>query len=99
MFVLGVNEDKYTSGHQHRFNAYCTTNCLAPLVKVINDRFGIIEGLMTTVNAMTATQKTANGPSAKDWCGGQAPLPTLFRLLYVYWCGQGRRQGDPQPEW
>lgn len=65
MFVLGVNEDKYTKDLTVVSNASCTTNCLAPLVKVINDKFGIVEGLMTTVHATTATQKTVDGPSNK----------------------------------
>jgi len=72
MFVVGVNEDKYTSDINIVSNASCTTNCLAPLAKIINDNFGIIEGLMTTVHAITATQKTVDGPSAKDWRGGRA---------------------------
>nr|AHB86970.1 glyceraldehyde 3-phosphate dehydrogenase [Sedum alfredii] len=72
MFVVGVNEKEYTSDIDIVSNASCTTNCLAPLAKVINDRFGIVEGLMTTVHAMTATQKTVDGPSMKDWRGGRA---------------------------
>lgn len=71
MFVMGVNNDKYTSDMQVVSNASCTTNCLAPLAKVIHDNFGIIEGLMTTVHATTATQKTVDGPSKKDWRGGR----------------------------
>ncbi len=71
MFVMGVNQDKYTSDMKVVSNASCTTNCLAPLAKVINDKFGIVEGLMTTVHATTATQKTVDGPSAKDWRGGR----------------------------
>ena len=71
MFVMGVNNDKYTSDMKVVSNASCTTNCLAPLAKVINDKFGIIEGLMTTVHATTATQKTVDGPSKKDWRGGR----------------------------
>nr|P17878.1 RecName: Full=Glyceraldehyde-3-phosphate dehydrogenase, cytosolic [Mesembryanthemum crystallinum]AAA33031.1 NAD-glyceraldehyde-3-phosphate dehydrogenase [Mesembryanthemum crystallinum]AAA33033.1 glyceraldehyde-3-phosphate dehydrogenase (EC 1.2.1.12) [Mesembryanthemum crystallinum] len=72
MFVVGVNEHEYKSDLNIVSNASCTTNCLAPLAKVINDRFGIVEGLMTTVHAMTATQKTVDGPSMKDWRGGRA---------------------------
>merc|ERR1719225_2502862 len=69
MFVMGVNQDKYQSDMTVVSNASCTTNCLAPLAKVINDNFGILEGLMTTVHATTATQKTVDGPSGKDWRG------------------------------
>jgi glyceraldehyde 3-phosphate dehydrogenase len=72
MFVMGVNECKYSKEMNVVSNASCTTNCLAPLAKVINDNFGIVEGLMTTVHATTATQKTVDGPSAKDWRGGRA---------------------------
>jgi glyceraldehyde 3-phosphate dehydrogenase len=72
MFVMGVNNDKYTSDMKVVSNASCTTNCLAPLAKVINDNFGIVEGLMTTVHSTTATQKTVDGPSKKDWRGGRA---------------------------
>jgi glyceraldehyde 3-phosphate dehydrogenase len=71
MFVMGVNHDKYTSDMNFVSNASCTTNCLAPIAKVLNDNFGIVEGLMTTVHATTATQKTVDGPSAKDWRGGR----------------------------
>jgi glyceraldehyde 3-phosphate dehydrogenase len=70
MFVMGVNNTTY-KGQDIISNASCTTNCLAPLAKVINDNFGIVEGLMTTVHAVTATQKTVDSPSAKDWRGGR----------------------------
>ncbi|KAA6316024.1 Glyceraldehyde-3-phosphate dehydrogenase A [termite gut metagenome] len=70
MFVCGVNLDIY-KGQQIVSNASCTTNCLAPVAKVLNDKFGITEGLMTTIHATTATQKTVDGPSAKDWRGGR----------------------------
>ena len=72
MFVMGVNNDEYTSDMDIVSNASCTTNCLAPLAKVVNDNFGIVEGLMTTVHSVTATQKTVDGPSKKDWRGGRA---------------------------
>ncbi|KAI8545034.1 hypothetical protein RHMOL_Rhmol07G0011900 [Rhododendron molle] len=72
MFVMGVNEKDYKPDIDIVCNASCTTNCLAPLAKVINDRFGIVEGLMTTVHSITATQKTIDGPSSKDWRGGRA---------------------------
>merc|ERR1712196_136898 len=71
MFVMGVNHTEYTPDITVLSNASCTTNCLAPLAKVINDKFGIVEGLMTTVHATTATQKTVDGPSMKDWRGGR----------------------------
>lgn len=71
MFVMGVNNKEYTNDMTFVSNASCTTNCLAPVAKVLNDKFGIIEGLMTTVHATTATQKTVDGPSLKDWRGGR----------------------------
>ncbi|MBN2852274.1 MAG: type I glyceraldehyde-3-phosphate dehydrogenase [Clostridia bacterium] len=72
MFVMGVNEKTYSKDMTVVSNASCTTNCLAPLAKVVNDNFGIVEGLMTTVHSTTATQKTVDGPSKKDWRGGRA---------------------------
>jgi len=71
MFVMGVNHTSYKKDMNFVSNASCTTNCLAPIAKVLNDNFGILEGLMTTVHATTATQKTVDGPSAKDWRGGR----------------------------
>jgi glyceraldehyde 3-phosphate dehydrogenase len=78
MFVMGVNQEKYTKDMVVVSNASCTTNCLAPLAKVINDNFGILEGLMTTVHATTATQKTVDGPSNKDWRGGRAAAGNII---------------------
>ena len=78
MFVMGVNNDKYTKDLKVVSNASCTTNCLAPLAKVINDKFGIVEGLMTTVHSTTATQKTVDGPSKKDWRGGRAASANII---------------------
>ena len=72
MYVVGVNHKTYSKGEQFVSNASCTTNCLAPIAKVLNDKFGIVEALMTTVHSTTATQKTVDGPSAKDWRGGRA---------------------------
>ncbi len=77
MFVYGVNSDKY-AGQDIISNASCTTNCLAPLAKVIDDNFGIVKGLMTTVHAATATQKTVDGPSQKDWRGGRGILENII---------------------
>jgi glyceraldehyde 3-phosphate dehydrogenase len=71
MFVMGVNQDAYSNDMDFISNASCTTNCLAPVAKVLNDNFEIVEGLMTTVHATTATQKTVDGPSMKDWRGGR----------------------------
>jgi glyceraldehyde 3-phosphate dehydrogenase len=77
MFVCGVNTDSY-AGEEIVSNASCTTNCLAPIAKVLNDRFGIEKGLMTTIHAATATQKTVDGPSKKDWRGGRGILENLI---------------------
>ena len=77
MFVCGVNENTY-AGQQFVSNASCTTNCLAPIAKVLHDNFGIVEGLMTTVHSTTATQKTVDGPSMKDWRGGRAAAGNII---------------------
>jgi len=78
MYVMGVNEETYKSDVEVISNASCTTNCLAPLAKVINDNFTIIEGLMTTIHSYTATQKTVDGPSAKDWRGGRTAAQNII---------------------
>lgn len=78
MFVCGVNLDKYTKDIDVLSNASCTTNCLAPLAKVINDKYGIIEGLMTTIHSYTATQKTVDAPSSKDWRGGRTAAQNII---------------------
>ena len=90
MFVVGVNQDKYTSDMKFVSNASCTTNCLAPIAKVLNDSFGIADGLMTTVHSTTATQKTVDGVSLKDWRGRFRQHHSLLHRR----C-QGRGQGDP----
>jgi len=77
MFVMGVNQDKY-DGQAIVSNASCTTNCLAPIAKVLNDKWGIADGLMTTVHATTATQKPVDGPSAKDWRGGRGASQNII---------------------
>ena len=78
MFVCGVNLDAYTPDMKFVSNASCTTNCLAPIAKVLNDNFGITDGLMTTVHSTTATQKTVDGPSMKDWRGGRAAAGNII---------------------
>jgi glyceraldehyde 3-phosphate dehydrogenase len=78
MFVYGVNHKNYTKDLDIISNASCTTNCLAPVTKVLHDNFGIVEGLMTTIHATTATQKTVDGPSAKDWRGGRAAAGNII---------------------
>ena len=81
MFVCGVNTDSYVKGTQFVSNASCTTNCLAPIAKVLHDAFGITDGLMTTVHSTTATQKTVDGPSVKDWRGGRAASGNIIPSL------------------
>ena len=78
MFVMGVNNSELKADQKIFSNASCTTNCLAPITKVLNDNFGIVEGLMTTVHAATATQKTVDGPSMKDWRGGRSAIHNII---------------------
>lgn len=77
-FVMGVNHHELTTAHTIVSNASCTTNCLAPIAKVLNDSFGIVEGLMSTIHAVTATQKTVDGPSVKDWRGGRGAYQNII---------------------
>ena len=77
-YVMGVNHNKLTADQTIVSNASCTTNCLAPIAKVLNDNFGIVEGLMSTIHAVTATQKTVDGPSAKDWRGGRGGFSNII---------------------
>jgi len=77
-FVLGVNHKLLTKDHTIVSNASCTTNCIAPVAKVLNDKFGIVEGLMSTIHAVTATQKTVDGPSVKDWRGGRGAYQNII---------------------
>ena len=95
MFVYGVNHQKY-AGEAIISNASCTTNCLAPVAKVLNDKWGIKRGLMTTVHAATATQKTVDGPSNKDWRGGRGILENIIPVQHRR--GQGGRQGHSRAE-
>ena len=78
MFVMGVNHKNYTSDMQFVSNASCTTNCLAPIAKVLHENFGIKDGLMTTIHSVTATQETVDGPSLKDWRGGRAATANII---------------------
>jgi len=78
MYVMGVNNTELKADQKIFSNASCTTNCLAPITKVLNDNFGIVEGLMTTVHAATATQKTVDGPSMKDWRGGRSSIHNII---------------------
>jgi len=93
MFVYGVNHKSY-AGQTIISNASCTTNCLAPIAKVLNDKFGIKRGLMTTVHAATATQKTVDGPSKKDWRGGRGILENIIPSS----TGAGKAVGKVLPE-
>merc|ERR1719197_97307 len=92
---MGVNQEKYESTMDVISNASCTTNCLAPLAKIINDEFGLEEGLMTTVHAVTATQKTVDGPSKKDWRGGRGSAYNIIPSLNGKLTGMSFRVPTP----
>lgn len=94
MFVMGVNHNTYTKDMKIVSNASCTTNCLAPLAKIINDKFGISEGLMTTIHSYTATQVTVDGPSKKDWRGGRAAAINMIPST----TGAAKAVGEVIPE-
>jgi len=96
MFVMGVNEDKFKNEPANAVisNASCTTNCLAPLAKIINNKYGIVEGLMTTVHSITATQKTVDGPSGKDWRAGRSGVNNIIPAT----TGAAKAVGEVLPE-
>lgn len=94
MFVMGVNEGTYKKDMTVVSNASCTTNCLAPIAKVLHDNFGIVEGLMTTVHATTATQPTVDAPSKKDWRGGRSAMQNIIPSA----TGAAKAVGSVMPE-
>ena len=97
MFVFGVNDKTY-AGQAIISNASCTTNCLAPVAKVLNDKWGIKRGLMTTVHAATATQKTVDGPSSKDWRGGRGILENIIPVVHRRGKSGGRGDSGTEQE-